>query len=279
MSFIIKLLLLLPILSAIQPQDVNLVFYHRPVLDKQDAIEFRDDPNATIARVVVQEKEGIPHLYVIIQKYLIRELMMDTGNKLINLIFTQAPNEGWKSAFKELQGFESRIYLQIPFARGPGATPDTPVVKSFDEELPPKGFDFLIMAFAEDENEVAKYSEPMILEISDAFKTRVAIANQWLRLNAYHIRNVESFHVSSTFFEKVRDRVIIYQNYSREGVTREEVLQKMNGFDLSKIIWENVEPGEEDDELLDETNLGNGIEEVASIYVLFAILWISDFTF
>lgn len=238
--------------STVKPPE-GPIFFHKQILSKRDAIQFQKDIRATIARVVVTEKEGIPELYVVTQKYLLEEMLRDTGKKLINLIFTEVPSRGWEMFYKRAKGHEHRIYIEIPVARGIGVERDVTIMSNYTEK-PPKEFRVLIMAFAEWEIEAAKYSESMILDISKAFEHRVVLEQKWLRMNAHHIRNIDTYYLDKKLFEGLKDRLIIYQNDSNYGVTREDVLDRMVGFDVEKIIWENVETGMNNGSLSGETS-------------------------
>lgn len=250
------------------------IYFHKQILSRRDAIQFQKDIRATIARVVVVEMEGIPELYVVTQKYLLEEVLRDTGTKLINLIFTDVPSKGWQMFYKRAQGHEHRIYIEIPVARGIGVNRYVTLMTNYTEK-PPKGFKVLIMAFAEFEIEAAKYSESMILDISKAFEHRVDLEQKWLRMNAYHIRNINNYFLDKKLFEGLKDRFIIYQNDSNYGVTREDVLDKMVGFDVDKIIWENVETeqtnGSLSGEATTDTSRGCGEGTGTTISVLLGV--------
>lgn len=242
MSLIIRFLFVIPLFILFRPCTYAhgpIVFFNKQILSKYDAIQFREDRNATVARVIVKEVAGVPEYYVVIQRYSLTELLRDTGKKYINMIFTNAPLRGWFDFHKNVRGFENRIMLQFPVAK---ANANWALIKpSSDTQL--NGYNFLIMAFAEEEDDVAAYTESMILEMTKAFETKVSIKHQWLRLNAYHLKNIQDFHVEQKMFVNLRDQVIVYQNNSKAGVTREDVLERMLGFDEEKIIWENVETG------------------------------------
>lgn len=234
------LLLILP--CPIRADEENLVYFHKQILNRQDAMQFRLDPNATICRVVVKEKEGLAELYVVIQIYLIRELLNDIGPKKVNMIFQSVPAGGWKMLYTVAKGHEKRIYWEIPVARGPGETYLWPLIDF--TERPPTGFNVIILGFAEIEDEASKYNEKMILDMNTAFEFKMPFEKQWMRLNAYHVKNMQNFNLDGKYlFEHLRERIIIYQNTTKKGVVREDVLEKMIDFDLDMIVWENVEPG------------------------------------
>lgn len=243
MSFkIIILTLLLCHISLVIPAQDDHVFFHKPILEQSDALQFTMDPNSTIARVVVVQAWDTDNsnLYVIPTSYSITQLLKDVPNKKLNVVVKQEPRKGWSSFYNQVKGSEERIYIQIPVAYGPGdVAEDWELVYNFTVP-PPNSFQVVIMAFAEVEDDHDKYREQQILDMVKAFKRKIPVKHQWLRLNAQLLKNMK-VNLVRTDFEYRNDRIIIYQNETRSGVSRPEVVEKLHGFDPGKIIWENVQ--------------------------------------
>lgn len=226
-------------LEAINPE-APIIYFDRPLLCRRDTFSFRDS-NATIGRVVVWEKPGVPnYLYVNLNNdFMLVDVFDLMGNKDLSVQFLQVPTNKWKPLYDNARNREHRVIIEIAVARGPGVSADATIINYTHK--PREGFNVVVMGFNELEDEAFKYTEAMILNMRNAFKRKIDVANQWLRLNAYHVKNIKDFYLNRSLFENLRDRVIIYQNYSNPRISREDVLQKMNGFESDKIIWENVD--------------------------------------
>lgn len=222
-------------------QGDEISFFHKPILNEKDALDFRLDTRSTVGRVTVQEDKGDNELYVVIKNYTIRELIRDTGKKRLNVIFKTVPQAGWEYFYKVAKGNENRIFIEIHVARGVGVNSKAPVVKSLNH--PPEVFQYSILSFVEVEDYYNKYTEMMLMEMSKRFEETLPIKFQWLRLNAYHIKNIRGFKVHKKLFKNLRHQLIIYQNYSRNAIKQEDVVGKLRGFESDDIFWDNVESG------------------------------------
>lgn len=257
-------------IEAINPE-APIIYFNRPLLSRRDTLGFRDS-NATIGRVAVGEKPGIPkYLYVNLNyDYLLLDVLETMGKKDLSVQFLKVPSDGWKTFYENVRNKERRTIIEIAVARGPGVEQDATIIDYTYK--PMDGLNVVVMGFNEIEDEAFKYTESMILSMSHAFKRNISVAHQWLRLNAYHVKNIRDFYLKMSLFENLRDRVIVYQNYSIPRVFREDVLKKMVGFDLDKIIWENVDSKPADDTTEENISKGNDAKPALGVFHLLILV-------
>lgn len=245
--YILLLLFLIAFTPVRVEEEDEFIWFTKPITNQKDALEYNQDTKSNIARCRVRDNSingnPDPELYVVVQEYTLKQLVKDVGeHKKLNLIFTKLPILGWDYFYDIVKGQEERILIEYTIAAGP--TEEWWGWKPLNESLyhpDPTKFHYTIFSFHEEETQVeGVYTKMMLREGRHSFEFMVSTRNQWLRLNAFHIKNMKDAKVERYKFRYLRDRTIIYQNCSGTAIYQEDVLGNLEGFEPEDIIWENV---------------------------------------
>lgn len=237
----ILLLLFLVVVTCQTTTGEDLIWFPKPITNKKDALEYNKDNVATIAKCHLWDEDFSSTLWIEVGEYSLQQMLPDVAlPKRFVLIFNKRPKTSWRPLYRTVQGQEARIYIEYNVADG--ISPAQPCDNSWDMYYhPAPQFKYTIFSFSEVEHKGPGYTKKMFNGMMDAFEWKVSTKNQWLKLNAYHVKNMKGFKVTRSKFRFLRDKLIIYQNYSSKDIFQEDVLVNLSGFEPEDIIWDNVQ--------------------------------------